>query len=132
MEAPASGLSLLSSKTEERITLKAHHTFGNFTQRLHPLDRIWFKGTIKNSLLSNKMKNQVNSKMETSSKKQGMNSNANHLIEIDSVGCVSCDDKELEAISIKNDFKMKERIRDLNRGFKYLLNVLFNPLVTFK
>lgn len=134
MEAPTSGISLLSSKTVEKITLKAQHTFGNFTARLRASDRIWFKGTIKNSLLSNVKKIQMNSKVESINKKDDHLKARHHIyvIEIDSVGCVSCADKELEAISIKYDFKMRARIRDFNRGFKYFLNVLFNPLVTFK
>uniref|UniRef100_A0A336MAJ0 CSON014352 protein n=1 Tax=Culicoides sonorensis TaxID=179676 RepID=A0A336MAJ0_CULSO len=100
--------------------LKASHSFGNFTERLHNMDRLWFQGTLRTSLSN---LNEPKEKHFTS---------ILPFIEVTSIGCIQCEDKKLEAVILPEGLKISARLRDLSRGVKYLLNVLFNPLVTFK
>lgn len=107
-------------KKPVEIVLKATHNFGNFTQRLHNLDRVWFRGTLKTALSN------------ISELKHRHSTSHVPFIEITSIGCMQCEDKKLDAVILGEGLKISARLRDLSRGVKYLLNVLFNPLVTFK
>lgn len=110
-------------KKSVNIQLKTTHIFGNFTERLNASDKLWFRGILKMSLLH----------LETKpSNRKSSNTKNLPIIEISSIGCLQCSDKKLEPVFIPDGFKMNARLRDLSRGVKYLLNVLFNPLVTFK
>lgn len=107
-------------KKPVEVLLKATHSFGNFTERLQNLDRLWFRGTLKTALSN------------INEPKQKHYSRTLPFIDVTSIGCVQCDDKKLDAVILPDGLKISARLRDLSRGVKYLLNVLFNPLVTFK
>ena len=106
------------------IVLRAQHYFANFTRFLNNSDRIWFKGVLlKESLYD----------FVSGGRPFSVNSENNQpLVELTAIGCVKCNNPHLETFKIKNHFKLNDRIMDLYSGFKYLLNVLFNPLITFK
>lgn len=100
------------SKTE--VVLKAQNTFGNFTQHLTASDKIWFRGYLRN----------FNDKIRLGRTRP--------IVELKSVGCLNCKIKNMESVFSPEGLKLNSRIQDLMRGVKYLLNVLFNPLLTFK
>lgn len=105
------------------IILKAQHNFMNFTNFLNGSDRIWFKGVLlKNDKLN------VNA-----ARRWDANAENNHpVIDLTAIGCSSCVNPEIESVVLANKFPLNNRIKDLYGGFKYLLNVLFNPLIIFK
>lgn len=125
--ASPKGLLNLNSQ-ESKVIIKAEHTFGNFTQRINMSDKVWFKGILRTSLSSS-------SDDFVSQKPQHSGSSKNWKltkVELTSIGCLQCADKNLKPMTIKNNLKMGNRLKDLQRGLKYLLNVIFNPLLTFK
>lgn len=99
----------LNSKADTLVTLIADHAFGNFTREIIADDKIWFHGNLKTSLPEKNLK-----------------------VDLESIGCIKCSNKNLNSISMRSDFKMENQLKDLRRAFKYLLNVIFNPLLTFK
>lgn len=113
----SSGLLNLNPRQETLVIVKAQHTFGNFTSRIHTFDKLWFKGTLKTSLTD-----------ESSSCRHHRLTRIN----LNSVGCIQCNDKNLLPITINHKFSADNHVKDLQRGIKYLLNVLFYPLVTIK
>lgn len=129
MISPA-GKGLLSmTNRQEKVTLRADHTFGNFTHRINSSDKIWFKGILRTKI------NKVDELLGTKKAHKVDSSKLirNHpVIKLTAMGCLECADKDLTTISIKKDLKMNSRLKDLRRGCKYLLNTLFSPLVTFK
>ncbi|XP_053692537.1 wolframin [Sabethes cyaneus] len=137
-------LGLLTKPAE--VTLRAVHAFGNFTRSLNNSDRIWFIGILRNFLnpasavhshqtaggdfedLHIEL-NAAGGKSERSNMRLGRK---NPLIEVLSIGCIHCQNPELTSIHVSDGLKVNARVRDLLRGIKYLLNVIFNPLVIFK
>lgn len=115
---------LLAKPTE--VVLKASHAFNNFTKYLHESDRIWFKGTLlKNSKVNPNIGGSHSWRSELISNEP--------LVDIMAVGCIRCTHSKMEDVTVvSNSFKLNERIKDLRSGFKYLLNVLFNPVIIFK
>lgn len=108
------------------ITLRATHAFTNFTKYLNESDRVWFKGIL---LKSDKVN--PNSMGETKKAKQPYTNEP--LVEVTAIGCERCYDDSLKDTAIVNNRPMlSERIKDLRSGFKYLLNVLFNPVIIFR
>lgn len=100
-------------KSAGEVVLAADDIFGNFTMRLNHLDRIWFIGELKNHLQSSHQKDPV--------------------IELKSMGCVSCLDKELRFERPSTDtMEPLAVLLTVQKSFKYLLNIVFNPLLTFK
>jgi wolfamin len=99
----------LNSKTDSIVKIVTEHAFGNFTREISIDDRIWFRGNLKTSITEKVTK-----------------------IDLESIGCLKCVKKSLASVSIKNTLRMENKLKDLRRAFKYLLNVIFNPLVTFK
>jgi wolfamin len=118
--ATGSGLLNLNGKQDSKIVLRAEHAFGNLTTKLVQSDKIWFKGTIKTSLSS-----QSDDLLACKHDKR-------IRININSLGCLICADKTLVPITLNPIFNIDNHLRDMRRGFKYLLNVLFYPVVTFK
>ena len=113
----------------EKVILRADHTFGNFTQRINSSDKIWFKGTLRTKITkADELQGAHKAHKEDSSRFIRKHS----VIKLTAMGCLQCADKDLTSISMKKDLKMNSRLKDLRRGFKYLLNTLFSPLVTFK
>lgn len=143
-------LGLLSKPAE--ITLKAQHAFGNFTQSLNNSDRIWFLGILRNFLKPASVHtppagsgdpsdgNFNDLHMDLSSAGAGSRADRsnmrlgrkNPLIELLAIGCINCQDRDLTSMHVADGMKVNARMRDLLRGIKYLLNVIFNPLVIFK
>lgn len=114
---------ILSSPTE--VTIKAQHQFGNFTLRLNNSDRIWFKGMLKNYRETTMIGKEKTSYMSLGKLKP--------IVNLQAIGCVNCKAGNIETVQvIDNGLTVNSRVKDLYRGVKYLLNVLFNPLVTFK
>ncbi|CRK88216.1 CLUMA_CG001997, isoform A [Clunio marinus] len=124
----SSGILNLNTRHESKVLIKAEHEFGNFTQRLNASDKIWFKGILRTSL---------NSKVDEFSAQKSYDTDVLKrkrytVVELTSIGCLHCADNSLSPSTLKSNLKMNNRIKDLQRALKYLLNVLFNPLVTFK
>lgn len=125
--APAAkGILKLSNRQESKVVIKAEHAFGNFTQRINASDKIWFKGILRTSL---------SAKADEAALKKPQ-SDVNHRmftrVELTAIACLHCSDKNLAPFTIRSKLKMESRLKELRRGLKYLLNVLLNPLVTFK
>lgn len=118
----------LLSRTEAKVLMKADHAFGNFTQRINALDKIWFKGILRTSLSSRSADYVVQKPQDSDDTQRRRHTR----VELTAIGCLQCSDGNLESISIKGKLKIENRLKDLRRALKYLLNVLFNPLVTFK
>lgn len=107
------------------ITLRATHVFTNFTKYLNESDRVWFKGIILKSA-------KVNPNL-VDELKNAKSINNEPLIELTAIGCERCYNENLKDTSIAvNRLMLSERLKDLRSGFKYLLNVLFNPVIIFK
>ncbi|XP_058129616.1 wolframin [Anopheles ziemanni] len=133
------------------IVLKAQHAFGNFTQSLNYSDRIWFIGVLRDSSLSQLSAGGTGPATDQQQQQWdsagGLNLNLgghnfgvhgmrlgrkNPLLELHSIGCIQCRNPTLTAVHLTEGLKVNGRMRDLLRGVKYLLNVIFNPLVIFK
>lgn len=125
--ASEKGILKLNARQDSFVVLKAEHAFGNFTQRINSSDKIWFKGTLRTSLTSHG--DVVIHKTQDS---DASKSQRHTRVDLTAIGCLQCSDKNLSQKSIKNKMKIENRIKDFRRALKYLLNVLFNPLVTFK
>lgn len=133
-----SGGGLLGKSTTEMV-VRGPHGFGNFTQRLNVSDRIWFRGRLQNTGTGGLRSGGGGG----GGKSGGATTNderiymtlgkARPTVDLAAIGCVSCS-AALESYQIVADdtFTVNDRIKDLYRGVKYLLNVLLNPLVTFK
>lgn len=117
------GILNLNSREDSKVTIRAENAFGNFTGRINASDRIWFKGILRTSL------SPITSDFIS---RQTENSRRHTRVDLTEIGCLHCADKKLTPVSIKSKLKMENRIKDFRRALKYLLNVLFNPLVTFK
>lgn len=114
---------MLTTPTE--ISLRASHAFTNFTKYLNESDRVWFKGIILKRA-------KVNPNLSEEQRREKL-SGSEPLIDLTAIGCVSCDTDQLaDTTIVTSNFKLNERIKDLRSGFKYLLNVLFNPVIIFK
>lgn len=125
-----SSASILQKPPE--VIISAAHIFGNFTQNLNTSDRIWFIGVLKNFLPSSPLNpngDEPNIKQNFNNMRLGRKY---PLLELNAIGCISCVDRNLKSVQLNDEMKVNARMRDLMRGVKYLLNVLFNPLVTFK
>uniref|UniRef100_A0A182Q5F5 Wolframin n=1 Tax=Anopheles farauti TaxID=69004 RepID=A0A182Q5F5_9DIPT len=132
------------------VILKAQHVFGNFTQSLNYSDRVWFVGVLRDSAHSGLVMSADHQQQHwdtagsgfglnlggQSSGSFGMHSmrlgRKNPLIELHSIGCRQCRNTKLAPVHLNEGLKVNGRMRDLLRGVKYLLNVIFNPLVIFK
>lgn len=139
MASSTSGLNSLLTPKSEVIVIKANNVFGNFTQRINTADKVWFKGILRNSLSSITHKQtdgSINNFINLNKhQKQDANMRLGRkypLIELYSIGCIECADKELTEVTSKDNFKMNDRMKDLLRGLKYFLNVILNPLVIVK
>lgn len=116
---------ILSRQPE--IRLRAEHAFGNFTKQLNVSDRIRFRGVLRNTAGVGP-ENGV---------RMGLG-RERPLIDLVAIGCVQCPSAptltsfELVDDGGSNGLRLSGRVQDLYRGVKYLLNVLLNPLVTFK
>lgn len=128
MKIPSSSSGLLNynSKQESKIVLKTQHLFGNFTTRLNSSDKIWFKGTLKTFPSSSQHHHETNDLLACKNDKRTR-------IEVSSIGCLQCLDKNLSPVTQSSMFNIDNQpLESLRRGFKYLLNSLFYPMITIK
>lgn len=102
------------------IHLLAQHQFVNFTKFINRSDRVWFKGSL---LLSD------TNRAGTEHEPKIVNDVEKYPITLDlgAIGCVSCQFTELKPVFATNLLKINSQ--SLYSGFKYLMNVLFNPLI---
>lgn len=131
------------------VVLKAQHVFGNFTQSLNYSDRVWFVGVLRDSVQSGIASSGNTDQPHWDTVSSGFNLNMggqagsfgvhsmrlgrkNPLVELHSIGCRQCRNPDLPTVHLTEGMKVNGRMRDLLRGVKYLLNVIFNPLVIFK
>uniref|UniRef100_A0A182XF68 Wolframin n=1 Tax=Anopheles quadriannulatus TaxID=34691 RepID=A0A182XF68_ANOQN len=131
------------------VVLKAQHVFGNFTQSLNYSDRVWFVGVLRDSAQSGIASSGSTDQPHWDTVSSGFNLNMggqagsfgvhsmrlgrkNPLVELHSIGCRQCRNPNLPTVHLTEGMKVNGRMRDLLRGVKYLLNVIFNPLVIFK
>lgn len=117
MSASTTGGLFKNSRQESKIILKAEHSFGNFTSSINSSDKIWFKGKLRTSMASKTG--------ESFCKKYSH-------VHLSSIGCLHCADKNLLPVGIASNFNLDNNLKHLSRGVKYMLNILFNPLITFK
>ncbi|XP_067617996.1 wolframin [Eurosta solidaginis] len=124
MRMPTQGL--LSKSTD--ILLQANNKFGNFTRSLMAGDRLRFYGTLLNSRSSPTDAIGVMS----GEREDFILGSTNARIKLIAIKCLLCNDRTLKPVSVERKSPLNARMRDLMRGIKYLLNVLLNPLITFK
>lgn len=103
------------------VILEGTHKFGNFTSRLVSGDRVQFYGSLLNSRM-----------LPNGFREDFILGSSNPRVQLSAVKCVMCQDKEIVPVTILAKSPVDARMRDLTRGIKYLLNVLLNPLITFK
>uniref|UniRef100_A0A1B0GMR6 Uncharacterized protein n=2 Tax=Phlebotomus papatasi TaxID=29031 RepID=A0A1B0GMR6_PHLPP len=104
-------------KAPTEISLVAEHDFGNFTVRLNQSDRIWFVGELK--------------MFSETGKKTGQSQGVR--IDLQAMGCLSCSDKELTYVKVSgSENKWEFFSQSFIKCGKYVLNIIFNPLLTFK
>lgn len=106
------------------LYLNAMHSFANFTRLLDQSDRIWFSGKL----------------LTTYSNPNGANHNLHQSpyvafnlekypisIDLISIGCINCKDKNLSAFYVSNHLKLSNK--NIYSGIKYLFNTIFNPIL---
>lgn len=120
---PVSGL--LSRQPE--VQLRAQHEFGNFTKQLNASDRIRFRAVLRNT---------VGVGAEPQGGRKAGLAREIPVMDLVAIGCVQCPNAphldSFELADAGSGLRVNGRVQDLHRGVKYLLNVLLNPLVTFK
>lgn len=127
MSSVTTGGLFQNTRQESKIILKAEHSFGNFTSNINSSDKIWFKGKLKTSMASSSKTGEL-----FSSCKNNENRGKYSYVYLNSIGCLHCADKNLLPVGITSKFNLDNNLKHLSRGLKYMLNILFNPLITFK
>lgn len=102
------------------IHLLAQHQFVNFTKYMNRSDRVWFKGALLMSAAKNTGAEHA-SKIVHDIERYPIS------IHLGAIGCVNCQHTELKPVFATNLLKINSQ--NLYNGFKYLMNVLFNPLI---
>lgn len=107
-------------KSSSSVLLVAQHEFGNFTRQLQANDRIWFEGALKGRFLES------GDELEFFPAEEP-------LIQLLSVGCLSCHNPDIKYnADTGGGFRVTNAWTALQTSIKYLLNVLFNPVLIFK
>ncbi|KAJ8945159.1 hypothetical protein NQ318_001624 [Aromia moschata] len=103
--------------TEVNLIVKDY--FRDFVLKLKPTDHIWFKGVLLNNEI-------VGS--------DGILGGLKPHIDLEEVGCISCQNTLLTEIKLdsRNNFNINSVINAVYIGFKFILNILFNPVLVFK
>ncbi|GAB0093796.1 Wolframin [Sergentomyia squamirostris] len=105
-------------KAPTEILLLAEHDFGNFTMRLNQSDRIWFVGDLN---------------LFRETENDGVLQNQEIQVDLRAMGCISCSDRELTLVKATgSDYNWETFSQSFIKGGKYFLNIIFNPLLTFK
>lgn len=103
-------------KSASSVVIIADHAFGNFTEHLQMGDRIWFEGTLRSKMLQKEV--------DLSAEEP--------IVELDSVGCLSCHYSDLKFENPPSSVKVTSIVSAVQRSLKYLLNAIFNPVIVFK
>ncbi|KRT79249.1 hypothetical protein AMK59_8674 [Oryctes borbonicus] len=101
----------------EDVVLIASDYFKNFTLGLNTNDHVWFKGHLKNVYVD------------------GENASLRPHVSLIEIGCLACHNVELtEAKIIRHatNYDLQKLLKDIYMGVKFVVNVLFNPIVVFK
>ncbi|XP_023029116.2 wolframin ER transmembrane glycoprotein wfs1 [Leptinotarsa decemlineata] len=100
-------------------SLVAPDSLKNFVLKLRPTDEIWFKGTLFNNEIIGA---------------DGILGGSKPHIDLEELGCVSCQDSSLREIKLSSSVGIDVRtiLNTLYASCKFLLNVFLNPLVVFK
>lgn len=101
------------------IYLRAHHSFTNFTKFVQRSDRVWFKGELL--LTPTNSDSDIEPKFIYDLDKYPL------MLDLTAIGCVNCQNPELKTVVASSKLLLSNQ--SLYNGFKYLLNVLFNPLI---
>ncbi|KAJ8965556.1 hypothetical protein NQ314_004056 [Rhamnusium bicolor] len=103
--------------TEVKLIISNH--FKAFILKLKPTDHIWFKGVLFNNEI-------VGS--------DGVLGGLKPHVNLEELGCISCQNNMLTELKMntQSSFNIYTGINALYLGFKFILNVLFNPIVVFK
>lgn len=101
------------------VNLIIQDYFRDFVLKLRPTDNIWFKG----SLLNN-----------ANAGSDGILGGLKPHIDLEEIGCISCQDGTLTEmqLSSRSTFDPRNLLNALTIGFKFLLNILLNPILTIK
>lgn len=102
-----------------QVSLDVADVFKNFTLGLKPNDHIWFKGSIYNNEYIGA---------------DGVLGGFKPCVKLNEIGCISCFNKILTdtKISIDNNCNLRSVLNMFYSGCKFILNVLFNPIVIIK
>lgn len=104
------------------LYLKVHHNFANFTRLLNRADRIWFVGILLTTYSTPDSNDGSDIPVKT------FNLEKHPLwVELNSMGCIKCKETSLKTFYSTNRLNLSSR--NIYNGIKYLLNVLFNPLI---
>lgn len=98
------------------VVLLLSDEFKNFTWALKKEDLIWFKGTL------------INSKEHGT---KGMLGSFSVYVHVEEIGCISCQNRDLSPVKLKNGAFNVRWLKMISGGFKFLLNVMFNPVLIF-
>ncbi|XP_068899553.1 wolframin isoform X2 [Tenebrio molitor] len=106
------------SKSPE-VTILVDDYFKNFTLSLKPNDHIWFKGRLFNN-------EGVGS--------DGILGGFKTHVHLDEMGCLACSNNKLTNIKKQTEskFNIETFMNAVVLGFKFVLNVVLSPVVTFK
>lgn len=101
------------------VNLIIQDYFRDFVLKLKPTDNIWFKG----SLLNN-----------GNAGPDGILGGLKPHINLEEIGCLSCQEGSLTEMQIlpTNSLDSKNVINALTMSFKFILNILLNPILIFK
>ncbi|XP_076266429.1 wolframin ER transmembrane glycoprotein wfs1 [Rhynchophorus ferrugineus] len=98
------------------VHLHLAHEFTNFTLRLRSKDEVWFKGRLYNNHEAGA---------------EGLLGSVHIFVHGEEIGCISCADYQLTSVKT-SERDMFSFVYMLHDGFKFILNVLFNPVLIFK
>ncbi|KAK9718418.1 Wolframin EF-hand domain [Popillia japonica] len=101
----------------EDLVLIATDYFKNFTLGLNVNDHVWFKGSLKNIFVD------------------GENSSLRPHVLLNEIGCLACHNVELTEVKFAPQitrYDLRKLLNDVYMGLKFVINILFNPIVVFK
>ncbi|XP_030750298.1 wolframin isoform X2 [Sitophilus oryzae] len=100
------------------VHLALSNDFTNFTLRLKEKDQVWFKGVLYNS--NNNVGN------------DGILGSLHIYIKGNEIGCISCVDYELTTAKSNQSNAFSYFMIGFYDSWKFVLNVLFNPILIFR
>ncbi|ERL86279.1 wolframin [Dendroctonus ponderosae] len=100
------------------VYLHLDNQFKNFTLRTKAKDLVWFKGVLQN---------------EATLGSNGILGAVGTHIKVEEIGCLVCSDIELTSTKhAESRIFTMDLLRKCFKVFKFILNVVFNPILTFK